>query len=91
MWIMIDQGIRAVLHYLDDYLLLFVGDPGTSECTDALQLALRLCKRLGVLVADEKVEGPLTSLIFSAFCWTQRLENSRKTDKVKDTNTATAT
>ena len=30
----------------------------------ALQLALRLCKRLGVLVADEKVEGPLTSLIF---------------------------
>ena len=43
LWIMINQGIRAVLHYLDDYLLL--GDPGTSECADALQLALRLCER----------------------------------------------
>ena len=32
--IMINQGIKAVLHYLDDYLLL--GDPGTSECADAL-------------------------------------------------------
>ena len=51
---MINQGIRAVLHYLDDYL--FLGDPGTSECADALQLALRLCERLGVTVAEEKVE-----------------------------------
>ena len=49
LWIMINQGIRAVLHYLDDYLLL--GDPGTSECADALKLALRLCERLGVPVA----------------------------------------
>ena len=59
---MIDQGIRAALHYLHDYL--FVGDSGMSECADALQLALRLCERLGVPVGDEKVEGPLTSLIF---------------------------
>lgn len=59
---MIDQGIRAALHYLYDYL--FVGNPGTSECADALQLALTLCEQLGVPVGDEKVEGPLTSLIF---------------------------
>ena len=51
-----------MLHYLDDYL--FLGDPGTSECADALRLALRLCEQLGVPVAEEKVEGPLTSLIF---------------------------
>jgi hypothetical protein len=62
LWIMINQGIRAVLHYLDEYLLL--GDPGTSECADALQLSLRLCECLGVPVAPGKVEGPATSLVF---------------------------
>ena len=61
-WIMIKQGIRSVLHYLDDYL--FAGDPGTSECAEALQLALNLCERLGVPVAEKKVEGPVTSLVF---------------------------
>ena len=39
-WIMIKQGIHSVFHYLDDYL--FAGNPGTSECTEALQLALNL-------------------------------------------------
>ena len=39
LWIMINQG----MHYLDDYLLF--GDPGTSECADALKLALGLCER----------------------------------------------
>ena len=62
LWIMINQGIRAVLHYLDDYL--FMGDPGSEECADALHLALALCERLGVPVAEGKVEGPDTSLIF---------------------------
>ena len=61
-WIMIKQGIRSVLHYLDNYL--FAGDPGTSECAEALQLALNLCERLGVPVAEKKVEGPVTSLVF---------------------------
>ena len=59
---MLDRGIRSVLHYLDDYL--FTGDPSTSECEDVLQLALDLCERLGVPVAEEKVEGPETSLVF---------------------------
>ena len=62
LWIMINQGIRAVLHYLDDYL--FLGSPKTTECAVALQLALCLCKRLGVPVADRKVEGLDTSLVF---------------------------
>ena len=42
LWIMIHQGISAVLHYLDKYL--FSGDPGTSEYADGLQLVLSLCE-----------------------------------------------
>ena len=59
---MINQGIHVVLHYLDDYF--FMSDPGSEECADALRLALVLCEWLGVPVAEGKVEGPDTSLIF---------------------------
>ena len=37
LWIMIQHGIQAAL---DDYI--FIGNPETSECADALKLALQL-------------------------------------------------
>ena len=40
MWIMTQHGIQAALHYLDDYI--FLGNPETSECAEALKLALQL-------------------------------------------------
>ena len=62
LWIMTRHGIQAALHYLDDYI--FFGTPDTSECAEALKLALQLCEQLGVPVSKLKVEGPATILAF---------------------------
>ena len=59
---MTQHGIHAALHYLDDYI--FKGNTETSECADALKLALQLCEQLGVSVSKLKVEGPATILTF---------------------------
>ena len=56
------HGIQAALHYLDDYI--FFGTPDTSECAEALKLALQLCEQLGVPVSKLKAEGPATILAF---------------------------
>ena len=37
---------------------------GSQECEKNLKLLLRLCERLGVLVAVHKVEGPTTIIVF---------------------------
>ena len=62
LWIMTHHDIHSALHYLDDYI--FIGNPETSECADALKLALLLCEQLGVPVSKLKVEGPATILTF---------------------------
>ena len=38
LWIMTQHGIHAALHYLDDYI--FMDNTETSECADALKLAV---------------------------------------------------
>ena len=60
-WIFTQHGVRDVIHYLD---FLIVGDPGSSECSVALNVALELCGRLGVPIAEQKLQGPTTSLSF---------------------------
>ena len=49
------------LHYLDDFLTL--GQPQSEVCHHNLA-TLKLCHRLGVPLALEKVEGPITCLPF---------------------------
>ena len=61
-WILRQQGIRAVVHYLDDFLLL--GAPGSSECSQALAVTLATCQELGAPLATDKVEGPSCSNTF---------------------------
>ena len=61
-WSLNSQGVRYLLHYLDDFLLL--GTPHTHEAQDSLTTALHLLDRLGVPVANHKTEGPTTSLAF---------------------------
>ena len=61
-WILQNSGVRLVLHYLDDFLIF--GPPCSDECQQALATTLRICSDLGVPVADEKVEGPVTRLTF---------------------------
>ena len=61
-WILRRRGVRAVLHYLDDFLLL--GSPGSHECARALSITLATCEELGIPLAADKVVGPALSLSF---------------------------
>ena len=61
-WVLQSEGVRLILHYLDDFLVL--GLPDTDECAQALATTLRICDELGVPIAAEKVEGPTTCLSF---------------------------
>ena len=61
-WVLRQRGVRAVVHYLDDILL--VGPPGTDECQQALSITLATCEELGVPLSADKTEGPSTSLSF---------------------------
>jgi len=64
-WILQQQGVRFVIHYLDDFLL--IGMPGSEECADSLGILWRTFKRLGLPIAINKLEGPWTCLSFLGF------------------------
>ena len=64
-WMLKQEGIEVVLHYLDDYLL--VGAPNSPECERALSILLRVFGELGLPVATNKSEGPTTRLTFLGF------------------------
>ena len=61
-WIIRQQGVDPVFHYLDDYLLM--GLPGSGQCAAHLSVVLAVFAQLGIPIAQEKVEGPLTTLTF---------------------------
>ena len=61
-WILRQRRVRADIHYIDDYLLL--GTPASSECQDALSITLLTCQELGIPIAPETTEGPVTSISF---------------------------
>lgn len=61
-WMGKHEGIGILYHYLDDFLT--AGRPGTRECSQSV-LALRaLFDRLGIPIAEDKLEGPACSLSF---------------------------
>ena len=64
-WIARSEGVDFVIHYLDEFLVM--GDPGSSGCAVALQKLLDICQRLGLPVAQEKLEGPSSCLVFLGF------------------------
>ena len=61
-WIAITEGVSHILHYLDDFLIL--GSPMSFKCQQDLDIIIKICKDLGVLLALGKVEGPSTTLPF---------------------------
>ena len=54
-----------MVHYLGDYIM--IGLPGLPVCQRNLDEMLSSCRRLGVLVAPAKCEGPATELVFLGF------------------------
>ena len=61
-YILQEQGVSHIMHYLDDFLLF--GSPGTSDYQKALHTAMQECSRLGVPIAEHKTEGPTQVLTF---------------------------
>ena len=61
-WILRKHGVRAVIHYMDDFLL--VRAPSTAECSQALATTIATCEEIGVPLAVDKTEGPATELSF---------------------------
>ena len=61
-WALSCEGIRYLLHYLDDFL--FLGAPHTDQGQESLTTALHLLDRLSIPVASHKTDGPTTSLAF---------------------------
>ena len=54
--------LHWLIHYLDDYFI--AGPPHSCSCQEHLNCFLKVCQQLGIPVAMDKVEGPLTVLIF---------------------------
>lgn len=61
-WILLNQGVTFLLHYLDDFLTM--GQPGTTVCQRNLHLLIEICNILGIPIAIEKIDGPTTVLDF---------------------------
>lgn len=62
-WIVrIKCNSTSIEHYLDDFL--FGGRANDNACIEAMNIFDSVCQDLGVPVADEKTEGPVTCLVF---------------------------
>ena len=72
-WILINQGVTFLLHYLDNYLTM--GPPNSHICQRNLSLLVEVCAVLGIPLALEKVVGPSTVLEFLGILLdTERME-----------------
>ena len=61
-WMAKEQGVSELWHYLDDYITC--GVAGSKECAANLLVLKKLCTFLGIPLAEDKVEGPATCLVF---------------------------
>ena len=57
--------VEYIQHYLDDFFI--AGAPASSDCKSALSRSIEICTQLGVPLAEEKTEGPTTSLTFLGY------------------------
>ena len=61
-WCLEQAGIRCVMHYLDDYII--IAPPDSDECQRAVEILEGVCEWLGIPMAVEKRDGPTTVLVF---------------------------
>ena len=80
-WIVKQQGIKSLHHYLDDYIAL--EESNSTECQANLDKLLECCGTLGMSIAQEKCKGPTTCLTFFGIeIDTQATELVLPTDKL---------
>ena len=65
-WILRSRGVHNIVHYLDDWMIIYWGvvAPNSGECGEALRITLGTCQELGVPLSPDKNEGPTTTLTF---------------------------
>jgi hypothetical protein len=62
-WLVQKEAKKGLsMHYLDDYL--FVGAQGSGDCSTLLEVFHKTSQHLGVPIAHEKTEGPVTEIVF---------------------------
>ena len=61
-WILEQQGVSILMHYLDDFLTM--GHPMSPECQRNLDILIQVCSLLNIPLAIQKVEGPTPCLDF---------------------------
>lgn len=64
-WIVRQQGVEFVIHYLDDFLVVTAANEYSGN--HSLRLLLETFEQLGLPVAWDKLEGPATCLTFLGF------------------------
>ena len=60
-WILIQKGVKIVLHYLDDFILV---SGSLVEASYQKNILISTCRALGVPLEPSKLEGPTTCLQF---------------------------
>lgn len=63
-WILTQEGVEFVFHYLDDFAVL--GPPNSMQCQQALDILLHTCAILDVPFTAEKQDGPSTAFTLLA-------------------------
>ena len=70
-WVVRSSGVEHIFHYIDDFVIVGKGDE--AQCEFGLQSLMQACNNLGLVVADEKTEGPSSRITrFLALSSTQR-------------------
>ena len=62
-WIAKDKlHASSIIHILDDFLFIALAE---TKCQVDLDNFLCMCRRIGILIADDKTMGPTTALQFA--------------------------
>ena len=64
-WMVRQQGVEFIIHYLDDFLVVTAADE--HQGSHALRLLLETFEHLGLPIAWDKLEGPSPCLTFLGF------------------------
>ena len=64
-WVLLNQGIEFIYHYLDDFLCIIPPTtPGRLDHCNLLEVITSICSKLEIPLASDKVMGPSTCLVF---------------------------
>ena len=86
-WLAKQSSTVHIHHYLDDFFL--AGEPGSEQCAHQLHSLTTLCTNLGVPLAEDKMEGPSTTLEYLGITLdSANLEARLSPEKLQDIHTS---